>query len=151
MRYPREPAALVNEPNGLAKRPQHGDVFVDEQRQEMTRARRDFDADDYLDASATASGELAHRHGRSHRVMVRQRDDIEVRPGLDVVEDLLQRIEAVSGVGVDLEVSLTHAGGSLARPDPLEDVPPLRRAGGHGLQPRNPPPEVLTARLLLLA
>src|SRR6187431_1486888 len=90
----------------------------------MPTERRHLLADDDVRAQATLARDGLGRHRRVDPLVVRDRDDIEVRPGLDAVEDRRDAGRAVAGEGMDVQVGATEAG----------------RGVGHGAAPWAPGP-----------
>ena len=139
----RDAALVVDAGNRLAQGPEGFDRMVDEERQQVPAAGRHFLADDHLEPQAVVLRDCPRGDRGIDPFVVRDRDHVERRGALHVVEDLEHARGPVGREGVDVQVGAAepvgHAGGALiggasgprleVGPDREEDAPPLVRRG----------------------
>ena len=87
---------------------QAGNRRFEVERDDVTLEGRDLDAGHEVEAEAASCPRLARSQRYLEAVVFGDRDDVEVGLRLDVVEDALDGIEAVAGVGVDMKVGFAH-------------------------------------------
>jgi hypothetical protein len=108
MRHETDAALPPHFLNRLLDTPQARDGLLNIKRNQVTFERCDLYTRDEVEAVVSARPGLARSECSLEVVVLRDRDDVEVRVSVGVLEDALYGVEAVAVLGVNVEVSFAH-------------------------------------------